>query len=94
MTKKELKSLVPAYKVVAVSSGNVAGQKKMGIWDGEIRLGFVRGIVSGPDKGVVLVSPYFSRKDKAVKFPGEAYRALPLNKTSIRTIIARHRNAG
>ena len=94
MTKKELKSLVPAYKVIVVNSGNVAGQKKMGIWDGEIRLGFVRGIVSGPDKGVILVSPYIKRADKGVKFPGEVYRALPLNKGSVRMVIQRHRNNG
>jgi hypothetical protein len=94
MTKKELKTLAPAYKVIAVNSGNVAGQKKMGIWDGETRIGFVRGIVSGEDTGTVLVSPYFTRKDKAVKFPGESYRALPLNKTSIKTVIARHKAQG
>ena len=94
MTKKELKSLVPAYKVIAVNSGSVAGQKKMGIWDGENRIGFVRGIVSGPDKGVILVSPYIKRADKGVRFPGEAYRALPLNKSSVRMVIQRHRNAG
>lgn len=94
MTKNELKSLVPAYKVIVVNSGAVAGQKKMGIWDGETRLGFVRGIKSGEDTGTVLVSPYFSRKDKAVKFPGEQYRALPLNKASIKTIIQRHKAQG
>ena len=94
MTKNELKSLVPAYKVVAVNSGMVAGQKKMGIWDGKTRLGFVRGIVSGEDTGTVLVSPYIKRADKGVKFPGEEYRALPLNKGNIKLVVSRHKAQG